>query len=84
MLAINGKQSATTAVKLAFMLAGNHLTEIGKPGQPSLSCHDLSSANTAESSVFSILVEKLRCLISEEMPVGYEDETGFHYGVEGR
>jgi hypothetical protein len=39
----------------------------------------------AHEAWFSVrIIAKLRAAIASQAPVGYEDETGFHYGVKAQ
>jgi hypothetical protein len=35
-------------------------------------------------TIFALLAAKVRAAIAAEMPIGYQDETGFHTGVKPR
>jgi len=35
-------------------------------------------------SIFAVMAAKVRAAIEAQIPIGYEDETGFHTGVKPR
>ena len=43
--------------------------------------HKISTWPTAILLLAASVIAKLRAIIQAEMPIGYQDETGFHTGV---
>lgn len=49
--------------------------------EPALTLHEPLPDPTARTAVFSRIFLKLRETVRTEVRTGYQDETGFHYGV---
>ncbi len=83
-LARKGKPSSAALGNLIFMIAETHVPADGKEELLLLAGATTSAARNHETKsarTFGFIV-RLRAALAREVPFGYQDETGFHYGVE--
>ena len=77
---ISGEHSKILILMIARMTSDSFLSSKSKTEQEATSLHSAFPLFQWAGRVAGI-ISKLRKMVGFEVPVGYEDEAGFHYGV---
>jgi hypothetical protein len=62
------------------MILENQLVQTGLKRDGSSARHDLLTGPHGAAAFLAGILDRLRVLIENHAPIGYEDHTGFHFG----